>query len=193
MGSPTLPFWDDVIWYNPNLPARYGIVLIETCYFAMDNSGVSGAEADDLSTIEDDTRDMSPSPNRASSRDGAELAEDLLRRCHELLDELQVFQEYLAKQKQAHAVEVKPFRNSIIAELKSLERVSRLVDYELQTVRRNARHQWGSLRFSPPTLADKSYSFVQQIQSPTKQYTPFNHLICHSSQLFGMLQKPPLA
>ncbi|KAL8717468.1 MAG: hypothetical protein Q9225_005291 [Loekoesia sp. 1 TL-2023] len=89
----------------------------------MDETGIPGAEADDLSTIEDDTRDISPSTNRASSHDGAELAEDLLRRCHELLGELQVFQEYLAKQKQAHAVEVKPFRNSITAELKSLERL----------------------------------------------------------------------
>ncbi|KAL8829525.1 MAG: hypothetical protein Q9170_006127 [Blastenia crenularia] len=89
----------------------------------MDESDIPGAQADDLSTLEDDTRELSPSPNRASSNDGTELAEDLLRRCYELLKELEVFQKYLEEQKREHTVELKPFRNSISAESKSLERL----------------------------------------------------------------------
>ena len=91
-------------------------------YVPMDISGLPGAEDDELSTVEDDTGEMGPSP---SPIDGAELADDLLIRCRGLLNELKVFQEYLEQQKREHSIEIKPFRNSITAELKSLERVSR--------------------------------------------------------------------
>ncbi|KAL8940503.1 MAG: hypothetical protein Q9216_002790 [Gyalolechia sp. 2 TL-2023] len=92
----------------------------------MDESSVSGTQADDLSTIEDDTRETSVHSDRTSSHgggDGTELAEDLLKGCHALLNELQSFQQYLEEQKRENTVEVKPFRNSITAELKSLERL----------------------------------------------------------------------
>ncbi|KAL8933533.1 MAG: hypothetical protein Q9211_005734 [Gyalolechia sp. 1 TL-2023] len=98
----------------------------------MDESNISGMQADDLSTIEDDTRETSVLSDRASShdrRDGTELAEALLKGCHELLNELQRFQQYLEEQKREHTVELKPFRNSITAELKSLEKL-RTTDLE---------------------------------------------------------------
>lgn len=81
-------------------------------------------QADDLSTIEDDTRGIDGSTTEATSVNGGLLADDLVRRCHELLNELEAFGNYLKECKQEHAVELKPFRNSIAAELKSLERVS---------------------------------------------------------------------
>ncbi len=59
-----------------------------------------------------------------SSVQGAILAENLVERCQELLNELEAFQKYLRECKQEQSVELKPFRNSIAAELKSLERVS---------------------------------------------------------------------
>lgn len=93
----------------------------------MDESDLSGTQADDISTIEDDTREPIFSSDQASSHDGingTELADDLLKGCHVLLSELRIFQQYLEDQKREHNVEVKPFRNSITAELKSLERVS---------------------------------------------------------------------
>ncbi|KAL8776406.1 MAG: hypothetical protein Q9213_008288 [Squamulea squamosa] len=84
--------------------------------------GVSAIQADDLSTIEDDTRVSNALP-KPDANEGALLAEDLVRRCSELLGELEAFQEYLARSKKGHNVEVKPFRNSIAAELKSLEKL----------------------------------------------------------------------
>ncbi|KAL8705689.1 MAG: hypothetical protein Q9201_001209 [Fulgogasparrea decipioides] len=83
--------------------------------------------ADDLSTIEDDTRTPHELPNKSSLSEGANIAEDLVRRCRELLTELESFQEYLAEQKPEHEVELKPFRNTVTAELKSLEKL-RLAD-----------------------------------------------------------------
>ncbi|KAI4124465.1 MAG: hypothetical protein LQ338_004783 [Usnochroma carphineum] len=80
-------------------------------------------QADDLSTLEDDTRGPDESADETSSVEGTALAEDLLRRCHELLNELETFHNYLTERKSEHMVELKPFRNSISAELKSLERL----------------------------------------------------------------------
>lgn len=89
----------------------------------MDESNISGTQADDLSTIEDDTREIGALSDQAGGGDGIELADDLLKGCHELLSELKAFQQYLEDQKRDHTVEVKPFRNSITAELKSLEKL----------------------------------------------------------------------
>ena len=55
--------------------------------------------------------------------EGASLAEDLLKRCHLLLSELEDFKSYLIKESKENAVELKPFRNSVISEIKSLEKV----------------------------------------------------------------------
>ncbi|KAL8916441.1 MAG: hypothetical protein Q9208_008507 [Pyrenodesmia sp. 3 TL-2023] len=83
-------------------------------------------QADDLSSTEDDARSLdkpTDDTTDASSVQGAVIAEDLVNRCHELLNELEAFQKYLQGCKQEEAVELKPFRNSIAAELKSLERL----------------------------------------------------------------------
>ncbi|KAI4222874.1 MAG: hypothetical protein L6R36_005834 [Xanthoria steineri] len=85
-------------------------------------SETTATQADDLSTIEDDTR----SPGEFSDttlNEGTLLAEELVKRCDKLLAELEAYQSYLAQNKQGHSVEVKPFRNSIAAELKSLEKL----------------------------------------------------------------------
>ncbi|KAL8770917.1 MAG: hypothetical protein Q9209_003568 [Squamulea sp. 1 TL-2023] len=84
--------------------------------------GVSVTQAEDLITIEDDTRVSNALP-KPDGNEAALLAEDLVRRCNELLGELQAFQEYLTQSKQEHSVEVKTFRNSIAAELKSLKKL----------------------------------------------------------------------
>ncbi|KAL9013945.1 MAG: hypothetical protein Q9173_001382 [Seirophora scorigena] len=80
-------------------------------------------QADDLSTIEDETRELDSPSNKASPLDGAVLADDLVMRCQELLDELDAFQKYLIECKREHSVELKPFRHSISAELKFLEKL----------------------------------------------------------------------
>lgn len=90
-------------------------------------SEATATQADDLSTIQDDTR----SPRELSAttlNEGTLLAEELVKRCDKLLAELEAYQSYLAQNKQGHSVEVKPFRNSIAAELKSLEKVSDSLD-----------------------------------------------------------------
>jgi len=48
---------------------------------------------------------------------------ELLAKCHDLLDELEDFQKFLVEQKKEHVVEIRQFRNSVASELKSLERV----------------------------------------------------------------------
>lgn len=84
-------------------------------------------QADDVSSTGDDTRSLdgpTDDTTDVSSVQGAVIAEDLVKRCHELLNELEAFQKYLQGSKQEETVELKPFRNSVAAELKSLERVS---------------------------------------------------------------------
>ena len=48
---------------------------------------------------------------------------DLLDKCRDLLSELEQFREYLAERNTEQTVELRPFRNSIQSELRSLERV----------------------------------------------------------------------
>ena len=50
-------------------------------------------------------------------------ADTLLTKCHELLDELEQFQAFLVQEKKEHTVQLRQFRNSVISELKSLEKV----------------------------------------------------------------------
>ncbi|KAI4261354.1 MAG: hypothetical protein L6R42_003447 [Xanthoria sp. 1 TBL-2021] len=85
-------------------------------------SVASATQADDRSTIEDDTRSLGEF-SRTTLNDGRLLVEELVKRCDKLLGELEAYQSYLAQNKQGHNVEVKPFRNSIAAELKSLEKL----------------------------------------------------------------------
>ncbi|KAL8812927.1 MAG: hypothetical protein Q9200_000666 [Gallowayella weberi] len=84
-------------------------------------------QADELSTIEDDTRGLDEgsqaSLSQARSSEGVVLAEELVGRCKQLLGDLEAFQDYLAQHNRGHIVEVKPFRNSVAAELKSLEKL----------------------------------------------------------------------
>ena len=63
---------------------------------------------------------------QASSADGALPVEDLLTRCHDLLNELDQFRTYVAENKKQKVVEIRPFQNSVSSELKSLERVCKL-------------------------------------------------------------------
>ena len=58
-----------------------------------------------------------------SQSEGAILISDLLQKCHALLDELNQFCAFLVDRKKEHAVEIKPFRNSVLSELRSLEKV----------------------------------------------------------------------
>ena len=55
--------------------------------------------------------------------DGAILVEDLLKRCHDLLNELAQFRTFLVESKKQIAVEIRQFHNSVRSELKSLEKV----------------------------------------------------------------------
>ena len=50
-------------------------------------------------------------------------ADALLTKCHELLDELEKFQAFLLQEKKENTVQLRQFRNSVISELKSLEKV----------------------------------------------------------------------
>lgn len=88
-----------------------------------DDFNASITQADDLSTVEDDTRPLEGF-SKTTLNNGTLLAEDLVKRCDQLLDELEAYQRYLTQSKQGHNVEIKPFRNSIAAELKSLEKVN---------------------------------------------------------------------
>ncbi len=53
--------------------------------------------------------------------------EDLLHNCHALLNELEAFRTFLVQRRKEHTVEIRQFRNSVQAELKSLEKVSTLI------------------------------------------------------------------
>ena len=60
---------------------------------------------------------------QADPPNGPALAEDLLRKCHQLLSELQNFKAFLSKHKIEHVVDIRQFHNAVRSELKSLERV----------------------------------------------------------------------
>ena len=55
--------------------------------------------------------------------DNTVLVGDLLKRCRDLLDELEEFKSFLVEQKKENAVELRQFYNSVASELKSLEKV----------------------------------------------------------------------
>lgn len=84
-----------------------------------DHSSITAYDSRRLDGSKHDTTDE-------SSVQGAIVAENLVERCHKLLNELEAFQKHLQECKQEQTVELKPFRSSIAAELKSLERVSDL-------------------------------------------------------------------
>lgn len=81
-------------------------------------------QADNLSTLEDDTRHPSESREDANSMGAMDIAKDLVKRCHELLNELKAFHVYVKEYKREDTVEVKPFLNTVTAELRSLEKVN---------------------------------------------------------------------
>ncbi|KAL8993704.1 MAG: hypothetical protein Q9169_006151 [Polycauliona sp. 2 TL-2023] len=111
---------DPVSLDNPRPILGYQVHL--GCLMDDHDSKASAIRADELSTTEDDTRSLAESQT-TTSNDGTLLAEDLVKKCQKLLNELEAYQSYLAQRKQGHNVEVKPFRNSIAAELKSLEKL----------------------------------------------------------------------
>ena len=102
--SPTFPLWEAALaWTEGQKHELY-----------VNRRAMSSTSAAHADNPEDDT---------TVSNEGALLAEDLVRRCKQLLGELEAFQQYLAHSQQGQNVEVKPFRNSVAAELKSLEKV----------------------------------------------------------------------
>ncbi|KAL8712102.1 MAG: hypothetical protein Q9220_003536 [cf. Caloplaca sp. 1 TL-2023] len=97
-----------------------------------------GMKADTLSTIEDDTRPQDESVAGPSSNEGPTFADELIARCTELLNELEAFQEHLVNYKRSKSVEVKPFRNSVASELKTLGKLRSLdpeADRTIHTLR----------------------------------------------------------
>ena len=59
----------------------------------------------------------------AAPADGAILVEDLLKKCHDLVNELGQFRTFMVENNRQNAVEIRQFQNSILSELKSLEKV----------------------------------------------------------------------
>lgn len=57
---------------------------------------------------------------------GVVVAEELLGQCHQLLSELEEFQNFLTERRKEQVVDIRQFQNSIRSELKSLERVCEL-------------------------------------------------------------------
>ena len=51
------------------------------------------------------------------------FVENLLAKCHTLLNELEEFRTFLAERNKEHTVELRQFRSSVLSELKSLEKV----------------------------------------------------------------------
>ena len=67
--------------------------------------------------------DSVPTETSSTLADGTILVEDLLKKCEDLLDELDQFRTFLVESKKQNAVEIRQFHNSVLSELKSLERV----------------------------------------------------------------------
>lgn len=63
------------------------------------------------------------SPSEAPQSEAAILADQLLQNCHQLLYELEEFQNFLAEKKDNN-VDIRTFHSSVRSELKSLEKVS---------------------------------------------------------------------
>lgn len=53
------------------------------------------------------------------------IVNDLLSKCHSLLDEIQQFRDYLIEHKKEKEVEVRHFQSAVQAEQKSIEKVLR--------------------------------------------------------------------
>lgn len=66
--------------------------------------------------------DTDGDPTHSAQSDTVRV-EDLLRKCHALLNELEAFRTFLVQRKKEHTVEIRQFRNSVQSELKSLEKV----------------------------------------------------------------------
>lgn len=97
--------------------------------------------------------------------------DELLAGCHDLLKELEDFQKFLVVQKKEHVVEIRQFRNSVVSELKSLEKVS---------VRR-----YPTVRF----IANRIPSSPPQTPPLNAQSTPSAPRISPSTTPSGPLQK----
>ena len=67
----------------------------------------------------------SPAPNatEATPADGTILVEDLIAKCHTLLNELEEFRSFITDRRQEHAVDIRQFHTPVISELKSLQKV----------------------------------------------------------------------
>lgn len=77
--------------------------------------------SDDLSH-QDEFLEVSSKLSSLNVGGSPEKGQNLLQRCHVLLDELEQFQQYLAEQKK-EGVELRHFKNSVKTESKLLEKV----------------------------------------------------------------------
>ena len=119
------------------------------------------------------------SNDEVQSSSSAARVDDLLARCHNLLNELEQFQTYLVERKKEHTVELRHFRNSVLSELKSLERVR--IPFLL------GRYQV----LDPLDLT--FYSYPKRTLLPTGPSIPFALQIYHSIPLSGRLPNHVLA
>lgn len=142
-------------------------------------------QADDLSTLEDDTRPPNESREDANAIGAMDIAKDLVKRCHELLNELEAFHTFIKICNREHTVELKPFVNTVTSELRSLEKVSYYLVPSIFTY----LHGFTMLLAFFPLFTDRSLSFALQIPNQRKYCTLFDRPTYHSTPRFGMLQR----
>ena len=102
-----------------NLLSAISVHSFRNVHFQKAMSEAEDYDSNTPTSLKDSVTAVTP----ASSVDGALLVEDLLKRCHDLLNELDQFRAFLAESKKQNAVEIRQFHNSVLSELKSLERV----------------------------------------------------------------------
>ena len=81
---------------------------------------------------------MSKENSHTNGREETRFVDDLVARCNTLIHELDEFRQYLQQTKNlsqagGDVVEVRQFRSAVLSELKSLERVSRIICLNLST------------------------------------------------------------
>lgn len=99
---------------------------------------------------------------QASPADGTLLVEDLLKRCRDLLSELDQFRTFLVKSKKTNVVELRQFHNSVLAELKSLEKVCEPMTIPLAVLLTHnlpalLRRPHGRTHYTHPTLIQSPF------------------------------------
>lgn len=149
-----------------------------------------------------------------SSIDGSGLGEDLLKKCHNLLDELQEFRSFLAEQNREKEVDIRQFQNSVQSELKSLEKVRKSTPPNfssrttLPNLAKTISRQWSPSWYpfgqvakdlvtnrihAPNECTNILHSFLTWTPQPNARSTPSAPPISPSTPQSGMPPKPALA